>query len=317
MREWNRNSIQQYIDNEVEESTTLEYKAADALAKSPGKKKEIAKDVSAMANTAGGIIIYGVSEHQNLPEDITPIDRTQFSREWLDQVITHNIRPLIEGFTIHPVDIEPGYVVYVVEIPQSTTAHQVTAGEDYRYYERLNFTTTRMEDYRIRDVMNRAKLPEAEVQFRLSQVCPAPDYCFHTLRATVRNTGRKVVNHFKLRFTFPYVGLELNPPASESFRLWDIHHQTGVITGHRIVYRSREVLFPEDEVAIRAKETYPGCFRYKIRFDEQEEWVEARRRSKSSLRWVLYADEMPPKRGEIPFSQLYSGQPQIGQLIAA
>jgi hypothetical protein len=60
---WNEAEIQRYIDDEEEESLTLDYKAADALAKSDGKKTEITKDVSAIANSAGGTIVYGLKEH--------------------------------------------------------------------------------------------------------------------------------------------------------------------------------------------------------------------------------------------------------------
>lgn len=306
MNEWNQDRIQQYIDNKVEESTTLEYKSAGALDIS--KKKDIAKDVSAMANATGGIIVYGVSEEKHLPQEITPINRTQFTREWLDQVITHNIRPLINGITIHPVSIgtEPEHVVYVVEIPQSTTAHQVTAEKDYRYYERSNFVNNPMEDYRIRDVMNRAALLDAEVAFQLIRgfSYTNPSYYVHTLKATVMNTGLKTINHFKLRFTFPYIGLELTSADSTDFRLWDYSPEPGLIEYHVVVYRSREMLFPGDEVGVGADVTYPWCFKYTV-FDEHEKWIKERQESKASLYWVLYADDTPPKRGEIAFSQLY------------
>ena len=52
--EWNEAELQRFITDEVEESTALDYKAAEALAK--GKKDEITKDVSAMANADGGLI---------------------------------------------------------------------------------------------------------------------------------------------------------------------------------------------------------------------------------------------------------------------
>ena len=63
--EWNEAALQQYINDEIEESLTLDYKAADSLDKADKKKTEITKDVSAMANSAGGIIIYGISEHKD------------------------------------------------------------------------------------------------------------------------------------------------------------------------------------------------------------------------------------------------------------
>ncbi len=109
MKEWNEAALQQYIDDEIEESLTLEYKAADALEKTDGKKKEITKDVSAMANSAGGVIIYGIAEYTNpdkrhLPEKISPIKRKDFSKETLEQVI-NNIHPRINDLVIYPVNL--------------------------------------------------------------------------------------------------------------------------------------------------------------------------------------------------------------------
>jgi predicted HTH transcriptional regulator len=167
---WDQAAIQEYIDEEREESLTLDYKAAGSLAKSDGKKAEITKDVSAMANSAGGIIIYGLAEYQDrakehLAEKIDPIDRGQFPKEWLEHVI-NNIRPHIDGLIIHPVPL-PGSsnsVVYVVEIPQGSTAHQAT---DKRYYKRFNFESIPMEDYEIRDIMNRVQHPRIELNFQI------------------------------------------------------------------------------------------------------------------------------------------------------
>jgi len=95
-----------------------------------------------MANSSGGILIYGVkefdeSDKRHLPEKINPVDQTQYSKEWLEQVI-NNIRPRIHGVVIHPVAISstPNHVVYIVEVPQSTTAHQAT---DWRYYKKVQF----------------------------------------------------------------------------------------------------------------------------------------------------------------------------------
>lgn len=52
-RIWNQTEIQKYIDSYIEESLNLEYKGAASLDHTDKKKKEITKDVSAMANSAG------------------------------------------------------------------------------------------------------------------------------------------------------------------------------------------------------------------------------------------------------------------------
>jgi hypothetical protein len=125
-----------------------------------------------MANSYGGIIIYGVSECQDklrkhLPEKSDPIDRTQLPKEWLEHVI-NNIRPKIEGLVIHPVPINTAsnHVVYVVEIPQSWTVHQAI---DKRYYKRYNFESVPMEDDEIRDVMvlARQQHPKIDLKFEI------------------------------------------------------------------------------------------------------------------------------------------------------
>lgn len=152
------------IDNSVEENLSLDYKRADSLSKIDGRRRiEVTKDVSSFANSSGGVLIYGIAEFgddtkRHLPERFDPIARNEISKEWLEQVI-QTIQPRIEDVLIHPVVIsESGNTVcYVVEVPQSHTAHMA---RDHRYYRRHNFNVLAMEDYEVRDVMNRRKHPK-------------------------------------------------------------------------------------------------------------------------------------------------------------
>ena len=147
----------------VEESAALDYKRADSLNKRDDRKKtEITKDVSSFANSAGGVIIYGVAEGstadtRHRPESLSPVDRGEHSKEWLDQICA-GIQPPIDGLEIHSIQLSSAqnHVAYVLVIPASTTAHQATDG---RYYQRRNFLAEWMEDYQIRDVMNRRSHP--------------------------------------------------------------------------------------------------------------------------------------------------------------
>lgn len=87
---WDEARVQTYIDNRIEESLNLDYKGPDSLQHNDPKRREITKDVSAMANSDGGIIIYGVAEDPNpphYPDRISPVKRAVFSKETLDQVI--------------------------------------------------------------------------------------------------------------------------------------------------------------------------------------------------------------------------------------
>jgi hypothetical protein len=215
---WDLATVQSYINNGVEESLNLDYKAADALQKTDGKKKEISKDVSAMANSAGGIIMYGIKEFQqtgkeHLPELIDSIKRTDISKEWLEQVINSNIQPKVEGIIITPVTVEADTVVYVVEIPQSGTAHQAS---DKRYYKRYNFESIAMEDYEVRDIMSRVKHPVVELDFIIERKMqqardpinkmPKPggqQWMQYNLKVSISNKGKVYANYVNYFLELP------------------------------------------------------------------------------------------------------------------
>ena len=58
------NDLQKLIQNEIEESTVLEYKGSFAK-QNPKWKEELAKDISALANSNGGTIIFGIREKES------------------------------------------------------------------------------------------------------------------------------------------------------------------------------------------------------------------------------------------------------------
>lgn len=71
------------------------------------KKRELAKDVSAFANSAGGTLVYGIEESGGppaVPKRIDDgIDPAEMSRERLEDLITSNISPRIPGLRIKQV----------------------------------------------------------------------------------------------------------------------------------------------------------------------------------------------------------------------
>jgi DNA-directed RNA polymerase subunit L len=148
-----KEELNYYIDNQVQESLHLDYKDSRAIDNS--KRDEIAKDVSAFANSDGGTIIYGIKEKDQLPLEIdTGVEHAKFSREWLEEVIQSNVTPIIDGIRISQIPLNKERSAYAVKIPKSYRGpHQ--ARNLKRYYKRHNFKSSPMEDYEIRDILNR------------------------------------------------------------------------------------------------------------------------------------------------------------------
>jgi hypothetical protein len=82
--------------------------------------------------------------------------------------------------------------------------------------------------------------------------------------------------------------------------LLDSHHNHNI--DYEIAYRSTVPLFPEDEINIGKT----IAFRYYITKENwnSQSWEQGQTIDELSLKWTLFADDMPPKTGEIPFEKL-------------
>lgn len=159
-------TIESFIKNELEESIHIEFKSCGALSMEDKYKKDIAKDVSSIANSDGGIIIYGIEEKDHKAHALSFIDGDKFNKEWLEQIINSYIQRSIPDLKIFPIrkDGDIKQTIYVVQIPSSIEApHMVTKDKENRFYRRHNFLATIMEEYEVRQSYGRKVKAELDL----------------------------------------------------------------------------------------------------------------------------------------------------------
>ena len=191
------------IENEVKESIYLDFKEADALGKSDGKKKELSKDIASFANSDGGVIIYGIKEENFKAHSLSFVNGNEYTKEWIEQLINSTIQRHISGIKIFPVRFDSSVekTVYVIQIPRSLDAPHIS--RDKRFYKRFNFESVYMEEYEIRQLYGRKSKSLLLIGgYSISQLDSTEDTVRLRLEASIINDGDIPESSYKLNLYF-------------------------------------------------------------------------------------------------------------------
>ncbi|WP_326756856.1 ATP-binding protein [Streptomyces hirsutus] len=123
--------VKQAAEANLAESDDLDWKEQLPQPPRDGRFNELAKDVAAMANTRGGLLIYGVTDQDTKPVGIDPGDvNEQQYRQW----IRNHVQPYLTDIAIDVLPSHDGALSFlVIDVPASPMApHHVygTAAKD-------------------------------------------------------------------------------------------------------------------------------------------------------------------------------------------
>lgn len=145
-----------------EEGNSLDYKAT--LNSNIDKAKtELAKDLSAFANSGGGYLIFGITDDKQ----ITGIDAIVNNRpvaEWLNQCVNSQVAPTL--FYNDPVTIpipNTDKVVLVIHVPESLRKPHMVI-DKHQYYVRVNDSAKPANHFQVRDMFDFSRKRTDELQ---------------------------------------------------------------------------------------------------------------------------------------------------------
>lgn len=139
----------------VPESVELDYK--EMLPGPPGERKEFAQDVAALANTRGGVLLYGITERAEGAEKTGVAERivgvgdiaADHELRRLENTIRELTDPHLTGCHAQALTMRGGEVVVGVGVPRSLLAPHAVDG---RYYRRGATSNYRIPTAELRQV---------------------------------------------------------------------------------------------------------------------------------------------------------------------
>jgi hypothetical protein len=287
--------IQGLIDSVTHESPVLEYKTASNKFRD-SEKNEIAKDVSAMANSSGGVIVYGVRTDPQVktkPVEIVPIEVVNI--ETFDRVVNSQIRCEIRGIQKKLLPTSSPQVM-VIYIPQSDEApHQSLV--DNKYYRRSGTESLPMEhdlvelyfSRRLSPVLNlEAAVVQSDLSIKEDGFTGAVD-----LSLSAQNSGKKSAKYVQVLLVLPpkeaaKVSIKSGQLSCLSQSTWP----TMQFVLHQAVVHPDTSLFI-GELRFWLKKDYLE----RIKIETTAELTSQGTLSSWLIMWDIYADEMRAKKG--------------------
>jgi len=187
--------IEKLINSHAEESLNLEFKSAESLDFINPKireknKNELSKDISAMANSEGGIIIYGIREKDHVAKSKSYINGNIITKERIEQVIQNRIKRSIIGLEIIPIreNKELSKSFYLIKIPESEDSPHMA--HDGSFYKRNNFNVIKYMEYEVRREYLRTRKSILEMEFPI----------INDTNGNFHKKGQSSIGHFRIWF---------------------------------------------------------------------------------------------------------------------
>jgi hypothetical protein len=162
--------IRSLVRDSVSEGFDLDFKRR-LYGRTESERHDLATDVAALANTAGGIIVLGVDEDEHASAAAAPgVELSDDEERRMLQVIADRVAP-VPTFEIRPVPDTPGRGFYLLSVERTAAApHAVLVNRALRYPVRNGTTTRYLVEPEVAEAYQRRLAGLAERTERLDAV---------------------------------------------------------------------------------------------------------------------------------------------------
>ena len=279
-------------------------------------RSELSKQVSALANSSGGYLVYGIEDDESGHSrsldgrGVSLAVKKNGTKEWLEDIIEHIVEPPIRKLNVYTVEVSPEYGVVIVEVPDSEEApHQAT---DKRYYARISGKSKPIGHRFVMDIANRRRSPVFRPELRLvRQESPSEGYDpppFLDLDVRFWNVGRVLARFANAWLEVPSVLCMYEDADSGYYEVHLSNLHKDLVNYERLPFSVsttdgisgggslRYYVTRYDPVLPRLS------FGERIRLGLSAEELEENR--EAVIKWTIYADNAGPQEGEVRLGDL-------------
>jgi len=247
-------AIVEFVQERRQEDLHLDFKCVGSNSLSSDDRKHLAIALSGFANSAGGIVVWGVDARKD-PDDVDAACEL-FPILGLKKFITHLnsytgqcVVPSVENVEHKAIPLpdkdDSGFAATI--IPESMGTPHMARAREHRYYKRSGSSSLKMEHFEVEDMFGRRPKPRLELMTQIVERGARPEIIIG-----LRNTGRGIA-------TFPYLYIRVEEPYVISAYGIDGNRHVGlpVLPMHRRTGReesfggtSAHAVYPDSELPI-------------------------------------------------------------------
>lgn len=153
IRDWDEADLKNMCAESEAESISVEFKS-EMYGVKREERIEMLKDVSAMTNGYGGLILVGISENEHQASEVVGITGAIEESSRLLKSCRANIQENIHEVSCSVIELESGRQVLAIIVPESPTKpHMVKFENHWRFYRRSGTDNHPIEVQEIREII--------------------------------------------------------------------------------------------------------------------------------------------------------------------